>query len=79
MKLIKRIFKVITAMILISTVALVAFILIADASDMEFKSKGEETPVVEHAITIPGIQGLDLREDDCEEEDESMESTAFEE
>ena len=78
MKWIKRIFKVITAMILIPTVALVAFILIADASDMEFKNKSEEKQV-KHAITIPGIPGFDLQEDGIEAEDEMMESAAVEE
>ena len=71
MKLIKRIFKIITAIILVPTVALVAFILIADASDMEFKTKSEETPVVQHSITVPGITGFDFREEGGEEVDET--------
>lgn len=72
MKIIKRIFKIITAIILVPTVALVAFILIADASDMEFKEKSEETPVVQHAITVPGITGFDFQEETGEEVDETQ-------
>lgn len=77
MKLIRKIFTAITAIILIPTVALVVFILIADAKNMDFKSKGEETQVVEHAITVPGIFGL--QSDNNGETDETTESVEAEE
>ena len=76
MKLIRKIFKAITAIILIPTVALVAFILIADARNMDFKSKKEETQVVERAITVPGIFGV--QNDDSVEADETEESVEAE-
>lgn len=72
MKIIRKIFRAITAIILIPTVALVAFILIADAKDMDFKSKSEETQVVERAITVPGIFGL--QNDDSTETEEIIET-----
>lgn len=78
MKLIRKIFKAITAIILIPTVALVAFILIADARNMDFKSKSEETQtqVVERAITVPGIFGV--QNDDSAETEETEESVEAE-
>lgn len=78
MKMIKKIFKIITAIILIPTVALVAFILIADASDMEFKTKSEEAPVVQRSITVPGIAGFDFQDDGMEEVEETAASVSEE-
>lgn len=76
MKLIRKIFEVVTAIILIPTVVLVAFILIADARDMEFKSKREETQVVERAITVPGM--FDLQNAESEQTNETEESVEAE-
>lgn len=45
MKILKRIFKIIAAIILVPTVGLVAFILYADATDMEFKSNETEMAI----------------------------------
>lgn len=55
MKLLQKIFKIIAAIILIPTVVLVAFILIADATDMNFEKDGQNT---EYSVELPSILGV---------------------
>ena len=60
MKIIKRIFKVIAAIILIPTVLLVAFILIADAKGMEFGKDSQETVIEKKYEAVSCLEGFDF-------------------
>lgn len=60
MKIVKRIFKIIVAIILIPTVLLVAFILIADAKGMEFGKDGQEAVAEKNYEAVSCLEGFDF-------------------
>ncbi|MBQ6887460.1 MAG: hypothetical protein IJN54_08125 [Lachnospiraceae bacterium] len=56
MKIVQKIFKIVAAIILIPTVLLIAFILIADATGMEFEKDGKKT---EYSVELPSLLGAE--------------------
>ena len=65
MKILKNIFKIITGVILIPTVLLVAFILIADATGMELKMDGKKS---EYSVELPSLFGAEAQSKEVQAE-----------